>query len=648
MQRTEGWRRLIGPMAMLTGMATVATPAPARAEIDRSRYISPDEIRPGMKGFGRTVMAGTTIETFELEVISVMRNAYYAKQDVILIRCSGLNLEHSGVVGGMSGSPCYIREEQTGKERLFGAVAFGWSFGKDPICGVQPITQMADIPEIRRPDKPPPAGSSKRALAPARESGGGRAAGYALAELMRRVCPEPTDEASRFSILNGPTEPLPARRSSAPAPAGQLRPLMTPVTVSAASDRTMAFLSDWFERFGLVPIASGGASEAAQAEARNVELKPGSVLCVPLVTGDIQMEALGTCTEVDGDRVLGFGHSLFGTGSVELPLATGFVHTVIPSVLRSSKLGGALKTVGTLWGDEATGIFGTRGKTPKMVPLDVIVTDLRGQRSYHYDVVHEEFMTPALMRVGLLESIFAHSDPPREHSIRYVIEAHFEGLGAYRTSNFTSQRGMLAISLDLMVPMLILMDAPFGKAKATRARVEVTIEEGARVGLMDEVTMAKTVFEPGETVTVHIRWFHFRQAPKFTDASYALTLPADIPDGEYELTVGSAQTYLSALQSSKPHLFTVETLAETIEALNLIGSFPENRLYMRLGLPTGGVAVKRVEMPELPSFRRKILADTLRSDVRAYSEALVVQHETGFHVGGQRSLSIQVSRRADQ
>ncbi|MCL2330096.1 MAG: hypothetical protein FWC56_02215, partial [Phycisphaerae bacterium] len=122
------------------------------AEVDSSRYMAPSEIKPGMKGTGRTVMSGTKIETFNFEVISVVSNAFYAKQDVILVRCSGLNLEHSGIIAGMSGSPCYIVDEQ-GHERMIGAVAYGWAFNKDPICGVQPITQMLQVAEVRNPER---------------------------------------------------------------------------------------------------------------------------------------------------------------------------------------------------------------------------------------------------------------------------------------------------------------------------------------------------------------------------------------------------------------------------------------------------------------------------------------------------------------
>ena len=98
-----------------------------------------------MQGFGRPSCPAAKIEPSRSKSSVLMHNAYYAQQDVILVRCSGLNLEHSGIIGGMSGSPCYIHDDD-GKDRMIGAVAYGWTFNKDPICGVQPITQMLPIP----------------------------------------------------------------------------------------------------------------------------------------------------------------------------------------------------------------------------------------------------------------------------------------------------------------------------------------------------------------------------------------------------------------------------------------------------------------------------------------------------------------------
>jgi hypothetical protein len=642
--------RGMGLLALLTSAAAgLLAAGPAHAEIDRSLYMPPDEIRPGMKGFGRTVMSGTAIQTFDVEVISVMHNAFYAKQDVILVRCSGLKLDHTGIIGGMSGSPCYVRDDQ-GRERMIGAVAYGWTFSKDPICGVQPITQMLEVAEVRKP-KPATQPTSTATSTAASNRSEKRSGAMDLSEWVARAVGEPIDGASRLGILNGPPVPGDQQRREEPAAlAAGLRPLEIPVMVSSLCPESMAFLRPWFHRFGLTPVASGGAAKPDQIDPNSVKLEPGSTLCVTLMTGDMVMDGLGTCTTVMGDRVLGFGHEMFGEGSIELPLATGFVHTVIPSIARSDKLGASLKVVGTLWGDESTAVFGTVGRTPTMVPMTVEVNDLRGKQSYHYEIAQEDRITASLLTTGLMESAYAHNGMPREHTVRYSVEADFGPLGIYRAADVTSGHGVSDAAMDLMIPVMTLMNAPLARrAKVVRAKATVEIENVAHSATMHEVMLPKTVYKPGETVTATVRWAHYRHEPMFTYGSYPLALPEDLPDGSYELTLCSASGHLAALRTEKPYLFRAETLAEALDSFNLMGKFSGNRLYMRLGLKGSGLAYKREAMPDLPASRRRILADAkLTGDLTPCSEALVIQHDTDFVVNGKQVLSIQVKRYPDQ
>src|SRR5205823_9556596 len=99
-----------------------------------------DEIRTGSRGFGRTVMRGTKVETFEAEVLGVLKNTSPGR-DLVLCRLSGLNLEKYGVIAGMSGSPIYI------DGKLLGAVAYAWPFGKEPIAGITPFVQIHSFVE---------------------------------------------------------------------------------------------------------------------------------------------------------------------------------------------------------------------------------------------------------------------------------------------------------------------------------------------------------------------------------------------------------------------------------------------------------------------------------------------------------------------
>src|SRR4029078_1884413 len=100
------------------------------------------EVKAGMVGEARTVFQGTKPEPFKVRVVSILRN-FLPKQDVILIRAQNPLVEHSGMVAGMSGSPVYI------DGKLVGAVAYAWSFAKEPLGGVTPIETM--LSERARP-----------------------------------------------------------------------------------------------------------------------------------------------------------------------------------------------------------------------------------------------------------------------------------------------------------------------------------------------------------------------------------------------------------------------------------------------------------------------------------------------------------------
>ena len=65
-----------------------------------------EEIRPGMVGIGRTVFDGTHVEEFKVHILGVLENVIGTRRNLILARLEGGPLANTGVIAGMSGSPC--------------------------------------------------------------------------------------------------------------------------------------------------------------------------------------------------------------------------------------------------------------------------------------------------------------------------------------------------------------------------------------------------------------------------------------------------------------------------------------------------------------------------------------------------------------
>jgi hypothetical protein len=83
------------------------------------------------------------------------------------------------------------------------------------------------------------------------------------------------------------------------------------------------------------------------------------------------MSAVGTVTEVRGDHVYGFGHSLFGGGPTNLPMAGGKVYTVVSNLVSSFKMATCSEIVGAITCDQSGAVVGQVGEKPRMIPLTI-------------------------------------------------------------------------------------------------------------------------------------------------------------------------------------------------------------------------------------------------------------------------------------
>ena len=129
---------------LCAGILLYALYAVPSARASEGAFMPVDQIERGMSGYGLSVFQGVKIDTFGVEILGVMQDAIGPGHDLILARLSGAGLDHTGIIRGMSGSPVYL------DDRLIGAIAYGWSYSKDPIGGITPIAPMLDV-ALRKP-----------------------------------------------------------------------------------------------------------------------------------------------------------------------------------------------------------------------------------------------------------------------------------------------------------------------------------------------------------------------------------------------------------------------------------------------------------------------------------------------------------------
>ncbi len=595
------------------------------------KYLHHSKLSRGMTGYGITVMAGTELVRFDAEIVSVLANMKPGR-DMILARLSGQNLEKTGIIAGMSGSPVYMTDPQDGTEKMIGAVAIGWLFQNEPLCGIQPITQML-------------AGSGMFAtgnkdVAP--ETAGISAGGMGRQQFLASAL---ATEKIDFAAVS-----LGQQRSSSGSDLGQnFQRLLTPIMVSGGSDQFLRYIQPYLASAGMMPVASGGVGSAMTEADESVKLEPGSAIGIKLMSGDMDITPIGTVTDVIDGRVLAFGHHMFGWGRTRLPMSTAYIHTVVSSKLNSFKLGSALETKGAIVRDEMVAITGILGAESPMFPVAIKVNwpDTHRTQQYNFQVVKDARYGPLLTNFAVANAITSWHSLPEYHTISYVIDIDYGPLGKFSVDNISSDRRIMPVLSDLVRPVWSMLSNPFGPSVAPqRIDCEITITEGSSLGRLLDMKLDGKIYKPGETVTGKIIIERFRMGRQAIDIEFVL--PEDIADGEYKLTASSGSNSLMQNRKENPHLFSPRTVEELFDAMERLIEVRSDRIYFRLPLKLKGLAIGTDQMPELPASRAQIVQQAGLLDTHKFSQTIVTSIDSKYVISGAVDSSFQVRRRFDE
>jgi hypothetical protein len=618
------WQRWLGGVrgGLLAVLAIFSgTGACLGGEPDPKTYWDIDEIRPGMKGVGRTVMVGTKLEEFGAEVLGVMKGVSPGR-DMVLCRLTGCNLEHAGIIQGMSGSPIYI------DGKLLGAVAFAWEFAKDPIAGVTPFQQMVQY--VRSSDR--------RIAAEAKDNpqvGGIRATGCSPV-LIDGLAAEELSDTGPVAVSGG-------------ALAG-MRPIATPLAASGFSPRALAVLEERFRPIGLAPMAGGAAPEAVVREEGDKPLVPGAPLSIAMVTGDFDLSGIGTVTHVEGSRVYGFGHPMFSLGACEFPMMTGYIHTVYPRASISMKMGSPLKTVGVLDTDVSTGVAGRVGPKPDMIPMSVRVTTSRYSEphTYHVQIVREPNLLPTLVLSILTNAIDTEGNLPEEltahikATVKLKDHDPIELRDTLSGPRYTGPMGAAAMFMPVASIVNIVVRNPMAPVRVESIDCDVEIASGRTVASVESARLASDRVEPGQTLRAFVTLKPFKGDRKTVEL--ALPLPADLEEGQYEASLCDMANSLRRRFRNEPALMEPHDLDGLLQALRIQTAPKRTAIALHVLLPERGLAVQGQPLPNLPGSARAVFSSSRQSPEPAVRSDLTRSVETPWVVEGVQTLRFTVAR----
>ena len=571
-----------------------------------------ESIQPGQTGYGKTVFEGVRVDTFQVEILGVLKNVG-PKQNLILARLSGGPIARTGVFAGMSGSPVYI------EDKLVGAVAYAFPFAKEPFAGITPIREMVDIFKEQPATRP-------------------RSAGRVNLHKMYEVTQLPSF-LSHFELPQFFVEPSLTRRQDL----GRLQPIATPLNLSGFSPRSIQQFSSQLEMLGLVPVRGMGTASMEAYE--DVPVQAGSTISVQLIRGDIDVSASGTATHIEGDKIYGFGHPFLSIGYTDLPLNKGAVLTIIPNLMTSEKVSATLELIGSIKQDRATGIMGVAGEESQLIPLRLRLHTSRNEmKELNFEVVTDNFLTPFLISFAVHNSIVSSERSIGDQTLQVKCTISIKGQSDI---NFESSVSDLVSSsvfaaLATASPVNILLNSGFEELLMEKIDVEITAVEQTREATVEKVWQDRLEVNPGEEVqlTVFLRQSNGETMVK----KYPVKIPEEINSGPLKIVIADGLSLTREDAETGLGEFIPESLQQLIKAINNLKK--NDRLYIRLAREQAGAIISGEGMPDLPPSLLALYGSRKTAgELTPMGEVIYVEHElpaTDFVLSGRREISVNV------
>ena len=607
----EGIRKMKRPWICLIIAALVLAFCTFSEAESRDDFFRVDDLRPGMKGTGKTTFQGTEPEDFDVEILGVLRGVSPGA-DAVLARFGGGALEKSGIFSGMSGSPVFI------DGKLLGAVAFSYAYVTEAIGGITPIEQM--ISAMERPEALP--------------SG----IIYKMSSRWNYSLPLPA------SGLKATELPELASLRERPTGGGQrLLPIAMPVSLGGFDSRAIKTFAPMFSGAGMT-LLEGAAAATTSAVPAALPFFPGGNIAVSLVLGDLDVSAGGTVTWVDGNRLYAFGHELMSMGYTELPMRTASAVTVVPNLETSFRVMEAGAVMGTIRQDRSSGIFGIIGERPRLTPLEVRLTTSRGvQKTFNYEIARDALLTPPLVSLVVYNTILASE---REQgvltlrvggNIRVRNQPDVE-IGGRFSSSFDAATGA---AMAVAIPVNYLMVGGYENLDIEKIDVDIIAVERDQLATLNSIRLDRTEARAGETVELYISCI--RSNGTEIQRSYRIKIPENTSPGSLTLLAADGAS-LSAADDIETGNLVPRDLTQLIRLMNNVRK--NDRIYARLFRRETGAIVGGEGLPGLPpsivsilgSKRRAGAAGTLRTSVLAEYELPETEHITV----GSRTLEIMV------
>lgn len=485
-----------------------------------------DQVKEGMTGTAYTVIDSSgQLKNFQVDIIGNLDNGK-GSEPMIMAKASGPVIEQTGgILQGMSGSPVYV------DGYLIGAVAAGikdmspYTFFITPIDEMTPLWRLPDLKNKTRihtidlkrvAEIQANADAAKAKQEAADKKNDSRIRGVDLLERARAAVKADEEKAAKAktTAVNAKAEPKAV------------------MYFSGFNQASLNFLKQQIDPQGttqFLPMGAPSLTDIQQTD-YNAKLVPGSAVGVAITYGDFAVGATGTVTAVDGKNILAFGHPFLHRGNVNYFMTDAKVVGTISGQSNGMKIANIGNIIGRISQDRATGIAGTIGTFPSVVPVKVRVQDnsLGRTETYGARIAYDEDflaqLSGGIAYAALSKTADDLSGSTAKVGFKIRTNAVRDGVVA-RSNMFYSTADVGQISMaELMQAMSIVCQNTEKESDIIDVQVDITVDNDRKTASLLSAIPDKKKVKPGETVKFTTTIKPYRRAKE------TLIIPFTVPE----------------------------------------------------------------------------------------------------------------------
>ena len=485
-----------------------------------------DQVKEGMTGTAYTVIDSSgQLKNFQVDIIGNLDNGK-GSEPMIMAKASGPVIEQTGgILQGMSGSPVYV------DGYLIGAVAAGikdmspYTFFITPIDEMTPLWRLPDLKNKTRihtidlkrvAEIQANADAAKAKQEAADKKNDNRIRGVDLLERARAAVKADEEKAAKAktTAVNAKAEPKAV------------------MYFSGFNQASLNFLKQQIDPQGttqFLPMGAPSLTDIQQTD-YNAKLVPGSAVGVAITYGDFAVGATGTVTAVDGKNILAFGHPFLHRGNVNYFMTDAKVVGTISGQSNGMKIANIGNIIGRISQDRATGIAGTLGTFPSVVPVKVRVQDnsLGRTETYGARIAYDEDflaqLSGGIAYAALSKTADDLSGSTAKVGFKIRTNAVRDGVVA-RSNMFYSTADVGQISMaELMQAMSIVCQNTEKESDIIDVQVDITVDNDRKTASLLSAIPDKKKVKPGEMVKFTTTIKPYRRAKE------TLIIPFTVPE----------------------------------------------------------------------------------------------------------------------